>query len=451
MHDVVIVGGGFAGVTAARECALRGRKTVLLEGRERLGGRTWSTDWGSTQIELGGAWVHWHQPHTFSELTRAGLPVQFGRDAEHASWYVGEQRRSGTIAERDEIARRGWDSFVEGVTEALPLPHAPLHALPELARFDRLTIAQRLDQLELDAEERDVLIAELESLAHAPLDQAGAVSVLRWHALSGYSLALTQETGGRATIIGGTGALLDAIASAGPFDVRLASPVAGIAARNGRIEVTTRDGHGYAARAAVVAVPLNALDAIEFTPELAEDKRSAIALGQASRGIKVMIRARGEASMQNAIRPGHPFGYLATEELFDDGTQLLIGFGPDAEKCDGYVPDAGLVDGAGAGARLAAGNGYGLVALQRSLDQILPGYEALEATAHDWLADEFSRGTWAIHRPGWYEHHHAAMRRPEGPVLLAGSDLADGWAGFIDGAIESGLRAGIRAAAMSSY
>ena len=49
MHDVVIVGGGFAGVTAARESALRGRKTVLLEGRERLGGRTWSTDWDGTQ------------------------------------------------------------------------------------------------------------------------------------------------------------------------------------------------------------------------------------------------------------------------------------------------------------------------------------------------------------------------------------------------------------------
>ena len=53
-----------------------------------------------------------------------------------------------------------------------------------------------------------MLSAELESLAHAPLDQAGAVSVLRWHALSGYSLALTQETGGRVTIVGGTGALL---------------------------------------------------------------------------------------------------------------------------------------------------------------------------------------------------------------------------------------------------
>ena len=428
MHDVVIVGGGFAGVTAARECALRGRKTVLLEGRERLGGRTWSTDWDGTQIELGGAWVHWHQPHSFSELTRAGLPVRLGRDADHASWYVGQQRRSGTIAERDEIARRGWDSFVEGVTEALPLPHAPLHALPELARFDRLTIAERLDQLELDDEERDVLTAELEALAHAPIDQAGAVSVLRWHALSGYSLALTQETGGRVTIVGGTGALLDAIVEAAPFDVRLGSPVAGIAVRDGHVEVSTRDGRGYAARAVVVAVPLNALGAIEFTPELAEDKRRAIALGQASRGIKVMIRARGEPSMQNAIRPGHPFGYLDTEELFDDGTQLLIGFGPDAENCD--VSE--------------------LAAVQHDVDTILPGYEALDATAHDWLADEFSRGTWAIHRPGWYEHYHAAMRRPEGPVLLAGSDLADGWAGFIDGAIESGLRAGIRAASLSS-
>jgi monoamine oxidase len=251
--------------------------------------------------------------------------------------------------------------------------------------------------------------------------------VLRWHALSGYSLELTQKTGGVFTIIGGTGALLDAIVTAAPFEVQLDTPVAGVSRRNGRVEVTTRSGHGYAAGAVVVAVPLNALGAIEFDPPLSEDKRSAIALGQASRGIKVMIRARGEATLQNAIRAGHPFGYLASEVLFDDGSQMLVGFGPDAERYD---------------------NGS-VVALQRQLDEILPGYEALEATAHDWLADEFSRGTWAIHRPGWYQHYHAAMQRPEGPVLLAGSDLANGWAGFIDGAIESGLRAGQLATALS--
>jgi monoamine oxidase len=204
--------------------------------------------------------------------------------------------------------------------------------------------------------------------------------------------------------------------------------VAAVTERGDRVDVTTGDsGNGFAARAVVIAVPLNVLGAIEFSPGLAEDQQRAIELGQASRGIKLMLHARGEPLQQNAIRPGHPFGYLATEELFEDGTQLLVGFGPDAERCDASDLDR----------------------LQRQLDEILPGYELLSATAHDWLGDEFSRGTWAIHRPGWYEHHHAAMRAPNGRVVLAGSDIADGWAGFIDGAIESGLRAGARAARLS--
>jgi monoamine oxidase len=425
--DVIVIGGGFAGVTAARESALRGRRTLLLEARDRLGGRTWSADWEGQAVEYGGAWVHWHQPHTFSELTRAGLPVQVSPDAERAGWHVGAEARWGTIAERDAIAQRGWDRFVDGVRSALPQPHRPLSAIAELARFDRLTIAERLDQLELSEEERDVLTAELESLAHAPLTDAGAVAVLRWHALSGHSLALTQETGGRVTIVGGTGALLGAIAGAAPVEQRLQAPVAAVGIEDGRVVVHTRAGEAFAAAAVVVAVPLNALGAIEFEPGLPEDKRAAIALGQASRGIKLMLRVRGEDVMANVIRPGHEFGYLDSEERLEPGTQLLIGFGPDAEACDASD----------------------LEALARALEAILPGYELLDATAHDWLADEFARGTWAIHRPGWYEHHHAAMQRPEGRVLLAGSDLADGWAGFIDGAIESGLRAGARAAELS--
>jgi monoamine oxidase len=425
---VIVIGGGFAGVTAARESALRGRSVLLLEGRDRLGGRTWSADWSGVPVEYGGAWVHWHQPHTFSELTRAGLRVNLSDDAQRAGWYVDGERRSGTMEERDAIARRGWDRFVDGVPDALPQPHDPLLAMDLLARFDRLSIAQRLDELQLDAEERAVLQAELESLAHGPLDGAGAVAVLRWHALSGYSLALTQYTGGRVTIDSGTGALLRAIAGAAPFEARLETAVAEVAERNGRVEVVTRDsGSGFAARAAVVAVPLNALGAIAFTPGLAEDKRAGVALGQASRGIKIMIRARGEPVLQNAVRSEHPFGYLATEELFEDGTQLLIGFGPDASRCD--PSDR--------------------VELQRQLEAILPGYELVDATAHDWVADEHSLGTWAIHRPGWYEHHHAAMQRVDGRVRLAGSDIADGWAGFIDGAIESGLRAGRWAAELS--
>jgi monoamine oxidase len=426
-YDVAVIGGGFAGLTAARECALRGRRVVVLEARDRLGGRTWSTDWEGWPIEYGGAWVHWHQPHTFSEITRAGLKTTFSPDAQRAHWHVGAERHTGTVAQRDAIAQRGWDQFVDGVREALPAPHDPLRAIDRLAAFDRLSVAQRVDQLSLSEEEREVLCAELESLAHAPLTDAGAVAVLRWHALSGHSLRLTQETGGRVTIDSGTGALLAAIADAAPFERRLRTPVAAISVRSRGVELTTREGAAVRARTAIVAVPLNALRTIAFDPALPEDKQAAIGRGQASRGIKIMLRVRGEHLMQNAIRPGHPFGYLGSEQLDGDGTQLMIGFGPDAARCD-------TTD---------------LPAVQEQLDAILPGYELLDATAHDWLADEFSQGTWAIHRPGWYEHHHAAMRRPEPGLLFAGSDLADGWAGFIDGAIESGLRAGAAAAELT--
>jgi monoamine oxidase len=423
--DVIVVGGGFAGVTAAREIALRGRSILLLEARDRLGGRTWSADWDGIPIEYGGAWVHWHQPHTWSEITRAGLGVELSEDAQRAHWWVGDERREGTIAERDAIVERGWNRFVDGVRDALPNPHDPLLALDELARFDRLTIAGRLDQLELDEEERAVLEAELESLAHGPLEDAGAVSVLRWHALSGYSLALTQYTGGRVTLADGTGALLDAIISAAPVEVQLQTPVAAVRLRGGRVEVETHAGALHEAAAAVVAVPLNVLGAIEFEPALSEGKQEAIALGQASRGIKIFLRVRGSEVLDNAIRPGHPFGYLDTELLLGDGTQLQIGFGIDSEACD-------------------PGD---FATVQCALDDILPGYELVATTAHNWLGDEYARGTWAIHRPGWYTRHHAEMRRAEGHVLLAGSDLANGWAGFIDGAIESGLAAGVQAVA----
>jgi monoamine oxidase len=423
-HDAIVVGGGFAGVTAAREIALRGRSVLLLEARDRLGGRTWSADWDGIAVGYGGAWVHWHQPHTWSEITRAGLRVELSEDAQRAHWWVGDDRREGTIADRDAIAERGWNRFVEGVRDALPNPHDPLAALEELARFDRLTIAARADELDLDEEERAVLEAELESLASAPLKDAGAVSVLRWHALSGYSLALTQYTGGRVTLVGGTCALLRSIASAAPIEMRLNTPVAAVRSRGSRVEVETRSGELHDAAVAVVAVPLNVLGAIEFEPALSEGKREAIARGQVSRGIKIFLRTRGSDVLENTIKPRHAFGYLDTEVLLGDGEQLQIGFGIDAERCDA-------------------------TSLQRDLDEILPGYELVDATWHDWLADEYARGTWAIHPPGWYTRHHAEMRRPEGPILLAGSDLANGWSGFIDGAIESGLEAGPYAAALA--
>ena len=93
----------------------------------------------------------------------------------------------------------------------------------------------------------------------------------------------------------------------------------------------------------------------------------------------------------------------------------------------------------------------GLIGLRRfpqhEIGRVFPEATVVELSYHDWKADEFAQGTWAIHRPGWYANHHAAMQEPEGRVILASADIADGWAGFVDGALESGKRGGRWAAA----
>jgi monoamine oxidase len=301
---------------------------------------------------------------------------------------------------------------------ARPGPHDPLFALAELAPFDAQTIEQRIDELGLDDEERDVLAAELEGVASGYIDDAGAVSVLRLQALAGGSLELAEDAGGRYTFGAGTGGLIEAMAAQAPFARWLATPVDSLGPVAGGVEVRTRNGDVLRARTCVLTVPLNVLPHIAIDG-LSPAKRDAIALGQASRGLKLWLRVKGESRGLNAMSPGHPFGYLMTDRLLPDGSQLLVGFGRDAAAID--VEDR--------------------AAVQRALDELHPGLEIVDTTAHDWLADEFTRGTWAIHRPGWYTRHHAAMREPEGGVVFAGSDLADGWSGYVDGAIESGLRA----------
>ncbi|MDX6536124.1 MAG: hypothetical protein QOD37_465, partial [Gaiellales bacterium] len=111
MLDAIVIGGGFAGVTAARELTIAGLDCTLIEARDRLGGRTWRTNWGGELIELGGGWVHWHQPYAWSELQRAGQGIGESATPELMSWAVGGVRRTGTAAERHAITTRAWDKY----------------------------------------------------------------------------------------------------------------------------------------------------------------------------------------------------------------------------------------------------------------------------------------------------------------------------------------------------
>lgn len=70
---VIVIGAGYAGLIAARDLTMTGHRVLLLEARDRIGGRTCSTDIEGYPYELGGTWVHWHQPFTWKELARYGM------------------------------------------------------------------------------------------------------------------------------------------------------------------------------------------------------------------------------------------------------------------------------------------------------------------------------------------------------------------------------------------
>ncbi len=86
--------------------------------------------------------------------------------------------------------------------------------------------------------------------------------------------------------------------------------------------------------------------------------------------------------------------------------------------------------------------------IRRAVQQFAPEAREVATDAHDWNADEFAQGTWMAYRPGQLVRFHSAFQEPEGRLAFAGSDLALGWAGWMDGALESGGRAATQAAAL---
>src|ERR1700752_2596525 len=97
--DVVVIGAGFAGLIAARELGRAGFDVLVLEARDRVGGRTWTDRRLGRELELGGTWVHWVQPHSCAEMTRYGREIVRSPPAEESDWLgAGDAPRNGTLA-----------------------------------------------------------------------------------------------------------------------------------------------------------------------------------------------------------------------------------------------------------------------------------------------------------------------------------------------------------------
>ena len=421
--DVIVVGAGFAGLTAARELTRQGLKVHIVEARHRIGGRTWLDRRLGRDLEIGGTWVHWTQPYVWAELKRYGIGTVASPEPQRAFWWAGGARQEGDPAGLLELIGTYNAAFVQESRRYFPEPFRPL-STGDFKAIDHISVQDRIREQFPAGTERDVLESFWALNFNGPLDEAALTQALRWVALANGDWAVNFEACATYKIQGGTAALAGAILQDVRAAVDFGFVVSGVSDDGGMVSVSSTDGRTVTAMTAIVTVPLHALGAVDFEPPLPPAQAEGVRGGQVSRGVKVWIRLRGEHAPFVALgNADWPLNFFQAEYTLD-GDTIVVGFGPDASKID-------------------AGDA---AAVQAQLVRLVPDAVVQEVATHDWVADPLAGETWPMHRTGFLANHLAALQAGHGNVLFAGSDIANGWGGFIDGAIESGMEAALAAA-----
>ena len=415
--DVVVIGAGFAGLTAARELSRAGRSVLVLEGRDRIGGRTWLAERMGLELELGGTWVHWTQPHVWAEMRRYGLGVVPSPVPQIAYWWDGTRGVQGDPSEFIDLIDIPNRLLTEDARIVFGQPFSPLES-ELLEEMDGVRLLDRIAALDLRDDERSALTAFWTLNFNGRLDEAAFTQALRWVALTNGDWQVNFEACATYKIQGGTRRLAESIRADIDAEVRLGADVRELHESDGMVMVRTRSGDSVTAADVVLTAPLHALARIDIQPPLHHAKRSAITAGQLGLGTKIWLTLDGERPPFVAMGSADwPLTFFQSEYV-QDGKTYVIAFGPDGHAID--VEDIPVI--------------------QEVLRRLVPDATVLETAAHSWVDDEFSGETWPMHRTGFLTQSLAALQTPSGRIRLAGSDLADGWGGFIDGAIESGLR-----------
>jgi len=399
--DVIVIGAGAAGIAAAKQLQAAGRQAIVLEARNRLGGRTFTDSSLGPAYDAGAMFIHWAERNPWTEIAR-----ELGVATPNESWGGGFQLfQSGKpMPAGDRARRRG--AFGE--------------------------IDRRLETTDLQS--RDLSVAEL--LSDLGPDLAPVAS-------SGLLLSIGEESarisardyqrlwsGEDYVVPSGYGNLV-ARYGAG-LDIRLNQPVTAIDWSGSRVAVTTASGT-LRARACIVTVPVGVLKAasIRFTPELPTRTRDALAGIGMGALTKIALKVEGE---RFGIAPGTTYfeagaaGRLISFELFPDNRDLVIGY------CGGdFARDLST---AGPGA-----------AREQVVDLLaaMVGGEFRKAAGPvsfpAWWTDPFSHGSYSVCLPGHANARDILAEPIGGKLWLAGEATAGGGAMTAGGATLAGRTA----------
>ncbi|HEY8002202.1 MAG: flavin monoamine oxidase family protein [Vicinamibacteria bacterium] len=436
--EVAVVGAGIAGLTAASTLAGRGLDVVVLEARDRVGGRVWNTEIGGEANELGGQWVAPYQSALRALLEELGIELfPSFREGEHV--YIDRSERThrydghdAPLGAASERAFAAAESKLDALANELD-PEAPW-AHPDAAELDAITFEAWLRREVADEMAQDLLRSWLAGgFLAKPAHTFSLLQGLWMIAGAGGTYELFEPDQCLAhRVVGGSQLIAIRLAERLGDRVVLDAPARDIRWSDGGVEVGT-EAATVTARAVIVAVPPNLTEAIRFRPALpAWRQRLAQALSQGS--INKILAVYEQPFWREDGLSGQGFApYELVRELYDNsppsataGVLTTFLAGENAERAG----------------RLSAADRRAVV-LEGMAKYVGPGaLRPVDFIETDWSAQEWTRGAYGTSfGVGGLTRFGEDLRRPIGPIHWACTDIAGVGHIHMEGAVRSGERA----------
>jgi monoamine oxidase len=439
-HDVVVIGAGLAGLTAARELVGRGLDVVVLEGRDRVGGRTLSDTLAGVPVDRGASFVGPTQDAVLNLAAELGCPIEptFCDGANLIRWRGKVRSYPGTIPKLGpvgllDIGRIRWQ--FERIAKTVSIT-APWSA-PQAAKLDGISLGEWLRSIRATSSSRDLMSIMSRVAWGAEPDELSMLHTVRYvKAAGGLDRMLDIVDGAQQDHFpGGSHAMALKMATELGDRIRLGAVVSRIEWSENAVAVASSAGTVEARRAVVTVPPAQRLD-IDIAPappieyqQLAQRWPQGALTKSYAAYRTPFWRAKGLSGQ--AMSDEGPVFLTFDVSPSAEGPGVLLGF-TDPKGFDALPAEQ---------RRRTALSCFAKIFGDEALD-------AIDYLDQRWGAETFAPGgpTAAV-PPGSWTQFGPLLRRPVGPLHWAGTETADEWTGFMDGAVRSGQRAAAEVAA----